>query len=91
MDSTSKVLNIRKNFLDSGIQIPLSGAILRLFTYCQVSLKERETAEQCYLKKYVKYWVDAGGNTTDEHASSLNPAFVELHPRYEELIKGTTS
>ncbi|XP_073257799.1 tubulin-specific chaperone E-like [Porites lutea] len=52
-----------------------------------VSLKERETAERAYLKKYAKCWINAGGNTADGQASSLNPAFVELHPRYEELIK----
>ena len=77
------------------IRIPLRGTILRLFTciipFCQVSLKERETAERAYLKKYAKCWINAGGNTADGQASSLNPAFVELHPRYEELIKGTTS
>ena len=77
------------------IRFPLRGTIFRLLTciipFSQVSLKERETAERAYLKKYAKCWINAGGNTADGQASSLNPAFVELHPRYEELIKGTTS
>ncbi|CAH3162341.1 unnamed protein product [Porites evermanni] len=75
------LLHVRepKTVLDSGFHAVDSGI--------QVSLKERETAERAYLKKYAKCWINAGGNTADGQASSLNPAFVELHPRYEELIK----
>ena len=87
--------NIRINFLDSKSGFPyverFLGHLLVLFLLCQVGLKERETAERAYLKKYAKCWINAGGNTADGQASSLNPAFVELHPRYEELIKGITS
>ncbi|XP_029204560.2 tubulin-specific chaperone E-like isoform X2 [Acropora millepora] len=52
-----------------------------------VNSKERETAERAYLKKYAQAWLDAGGKVTEEQASVLKPMFVELHPRYAELVK----
>jgi len=52
-----------------------------------VNLKEREAAERAYLKKYAKSWVNAGGNPSEGKNSELKPDFVELHPRFEELIK----
>ncbi|XP_068679242.1 tubulin-specific chaperone E-like isoform X1 [Montipora foliosa] len=52
-----------------------------------VNSKERETAERAYLKKYAQSWVHAGGNITEGQVSTLKPAFVELHPTYQELVK----
>jgi len=45
-------------------------------------------AERAYLKKYAQAWVNAGGSVGNGQTSSLKPAFVELHPRYEQLVKG---
>ena len=50
--------------------------------------KEREAAERAYLKKYATSWVNAGGNPTEGENSGLKPEFVEVHPRYKELVKG---
>ncbi|KAJ7377274.1 hypothetical protein OS493_030085 [Desmophyllum pertusum] len=57
-----------------------------------VNPKERETAERAHLKKYATSWINAGGNTAERENGGhrLKPEFVELHPRYEELIKAVT-
>ncbi|KAL9981206.1 hypothetical protein ACROYT_G009878 [Oculina patagonica] len=52
-----------------------------------VNPKEREAAERAYLKKYGKSWINAGGNPAEGEYGGLKPEFVELHPRYEELVK----
>lgn len=57
----------------------------------QVNPKEREAAERAYLKKYAKSWLNAGGNPAEGKNGELKPEFVELHPRYEELIRGLMS
>lgn len=33
-------------------------------------------------------WVNAGGNPAEGKNSELKPDFVDLHPRFEELVKG---
>lgn len=43
------------------------------------------------MKKYAKSWVNAGGNPAEGEYGGLKPEFVELHPRYEELVKGLIS
>ncbi|XP_019631019.1 PREDICTED: tubulin-specific chaperone E-like [Branchiostoma belcheri] len=58
---------------------------LRTCNRSQVTVKERETAELDYIKKYGLVWLKAGGDPEpDKNKPTLD--FQQTHPRFAELI-----
>ncbi|CAH1263681.1 TBCE [Branchiostoma lanceolatum] len=58
---------------------------LRVCNRSQVAVKERETAEFDYIKKYGLEWLGAGGDPEpDKNKPSLK--FQQTHPRFAEII-----
>eukprot|EP00058_Branchiostoma_floridae_P003549 XP_002589037.1 hypothetical protein BRAFLDRAFT_87510 [Branchiostoma floridae] len=61
---------------------------LRVCNRSQVTVKERETAELDYIRKYGLVWLKAGGDPEpDKNKPSLR--FQQTHPRFAEIIAST--